>query len=112
MPEIHERLKTLSLKSCEKIETLPKLPNSLEVLILKNAENFLRLPEPLPKGLKILNCQGCDSLEELPFLPNRLEELYCHCCENLKKAHNIPSSLKKFWYWGSHYDFERQKIVN
>ncbi len=57
------------------LTSLPELPNSLQQLIC--GYNQLTLLPKLPNSLEILNC-SYNQLTSLPELPNSLIELYCY----------------------------------
>jgi hypothetical protein len=61
------------------LEELPKLPDSLKSLHVRNVPCLGSLPR-LPKGLQVLHIAGT-GIGMLPKpLPPRLEELQCRCC--------------------------------
>lgn len=75
-------LKILDL-SDQRIEWLPKLPDTLEVLILTNCYNLKELPATLPPNLRVLDIQNCRKLKELPEFPDSLQELWAGGCIKL-----------------------------
>jgi hypothetical protein len=103
--------------SCDKLSSLPKLPNSLQRLHCEY-NNLSILPE-LPNSLTELYCHY-NNLSSLPELPNSLIQLYCDhnmlsslpelphslthtsCnCNNLSSLPQIPNSLTHFNYYCS-----------
>ncbi len=52
---------------------LPKLPSTLQQLIVSNNHRLEHLP-PLPKSLRILYCDGC-LLESLPIIPWEVSDI-------------------------------------
>lgn len=84
-------LKILDLSE-QRIERLPELPETLEVLILTNCYTLKELPE-LPPNLRVLDIQNCRKLKELPDFPDSLEELWAGGCTNL------PAEIHQSYCW-------------
>ena len=60
--------------SINNLNTLPRLPNSLNELIVNN--NLISNIPNLPPNLEILDCTN-NSLTSLPAFPDSLRQLYC-----------------------------------
>lgn len=84
-------LKILDLSE-QRIEWLPKLPETLEVLKLTNCSNLKELPE-LPPTLRVLDIQNCRKLETLPDFPDSLQELWAGGCTKL------PQDIYQSFSW-------------
>ena len=74
------------------VYTLPPLPPTLEVLVVKNCYNLTRLPE-LPHTLRVLDMQGCHDVKTLPDFPDSLEELWAGACRGL------PAEIRNSFSW-------------
>ena len=82
-------LKVLDLSE-QRIEWLPKLPKTLEVLKLTNCYSLKELPD-LPSTLRVLDIQNCKKLRTLPPLPDTLKELWAGGCDRL--PHELGSQF-------------------
>ena len=79
---------------------VPRLPRGLKILDL-SGQNIDGLPK-LPETLEVLILRGCDGLRSLPRLPPTLRVLDVACCKNLKTLpEDIPESVKEIWVEGS-----------
>jgi GTPase SAR1 family protein len=81
----------LYLWQCRGLESLPKLPQSLQCLDVRGCADLRELPE-LPGSLETLDVGRCGRLERLPqTAPKALRRLYLDGCAKLK-----PHSLVAF----------------
>lgn len=84
-------LKILDL-SGQRITWVPKLPQTLEVLILANCHDLEELPE-LPPKLRVLDIQNCRKIKTLPDFPDSLQELWAGGC------HKLPDGIGASFSW-------------
>ncbi|KAG4159307.1 hypothetical protein ERO13_D02G167900v2 [Gossypium hirsutum] len=82
-------LRDLKLPKCEKLQSLPPLPSSLEKLDLANCISLATLSDlSNVKGLQELNLTNCEKLVDLPGLESltSLRELYMSNCSTCASA--------------------------
>nr|KJB31386.1 hypothetical protein B456_005G188500 [Gossypium raimondii] len=82
-------LRDLKLPKCEKLQSLPPLPSSLEKLNLANCISLTTLSDLSNiKGLQELNLTNCEKLVDLPGLESltSLRELYMSNCSTCASA--------------------------
>lgn len=61
---------------------VPELPETLEVLILRDCYNLEGLPDRLPASLRVLDVRNCRKLTKLPTdVPEGLTEVWADGCE-------------------------------
>ncbi|KAL2997423.1 hypothetical protein AAZX31_09G040400 [Glycine max] len=77
------QLSHLNVSYCSKLQEIPKLPPSLQILDARNCSSLQTLEE-LPSSLKILKVGNCKSLYTLPKLPRFLKVLIAQDCTSLK----------------------------
>ncbi|RDY08072.1 Protein SUPPRESSOR OF npr1-1, CONSTITUTIVE 1, partial [Mucuna pruriens] len=87
------QLLQLEISNFDKLEGIPKLPQSLETLHTSYCSSLKSLQE-LPLSLKTLHVSFCDSLDNLPKLPLSLKSLNVSFCGSLKRLPELPLSLK------------------
>ena len=72
-------LKTLDLRNCPSLTSLPELPSTLTHLRIIDCPDLVNLPE-LPSTLHSLMVEICPALIGLPALPSTLNYLrICNC---------------------------------
>ncbi|KAK8627333.1 hypothetical protein V6N13_134946 [Hibiscus sabdariffa] len=82
-------LRDLQLPNCEKLESLPPLPSSLEILNLANCISLERLSDlSNVEGLRDLNLTNCVKLMDIPGLESLkfLRRLYMSNCSRCASA--------------------------
>ncbi|KAJ4972225.1 hypothetical protein NE237_005324 [Protea cynaroides] len=81
-------LQTLSLMSCDKLQSLPQLSNltNLKALYIFFCMNLVELPNTMNAltRLESLNLQGCDALQYISHLPSSLKSLEV-ACKNVRE---------------------------
>ena len=90
LPELPEGIKELCCYN-SRLTSLPKLPNTLELLNINDTPLLTSLPE-LPESLRALWCSS-NAITSLPALPKGLERLFC-CDIQLHSLPQLPPSLR------------------
>ncbi|RDX86462.1 putative disease resistance protein, partial [Mucuna pruriens] len=84
----------LDLSICNKLQTIPVLPLSLETLDLRHCGSLQSLPElpPLLETLDATHCNAhnCEQLQSLPELPLFLKSLGVNFCISLQSLPELP----------------------
>jgi len=92
-PKPKPGVKVLDLTGHPNLHGFAELPDSLEVLILKDCRMFQVLPDRLPKNLRVLDVSGCRLLTKLPTdVPEGLKEIWADGCD-----------LVDEWLWRNGY---------
>ena len=95
LPKLSDSLEILILNiNSENFKVLPKLPNSLKSIALSIRSKNFKLPSELPNNLNRLDLFGMVGLLNIPTLPNSLQTLFISDCDSISQMPVFPSRIK------------------